>query len=195
MTDARTGARPDADPRGATWDRLLVALRERICVHNVDTWIAPLHATWTSDGLRLEAPDRATLMRVARHFRTVIEEGLRGLGVAGGLRIEVAAPPPALPIRITRPSVGRTFATFVVGQSNDGAFRAAGELIAGRRSPLFLHGPSGVGKTHLLHAIAHELTAQGLLVACLPAAELVAALVGAYGTTGHAGFWRELGPV
>lgn len=48
-----------------------------------------------------------------------------------------------------------TFETFVVGDANRLAHTSAELLISGRArvSPLLLHGPTGVGKTHLLEAI------------------------------------------
>ena len=52
-----------------------------------------------------------------------------------------------------------TFETFVVGKSNNFAFKAA-RVIAeapGTYNPLFLYGESGVGKTHLMHAIGNYL--------------------------------------
>lgn len=53
-----------------------------------------------------------------------------------------------------------TFDTFVVGSSNKHAFSAA-EAVAEERTtvynPLFLYGPSGLGKTHLLYAIANRI--------------------------------------
>ncbi|XSG81542.1 MAG: chromosomal replication initiator protein DnaA [Methyloligella sp. ZOD6] len=57
-----------------------------------------------------------------------------------------------------------TFDTFVVGASNQLANAAASQVAgAGTRSqqmfnPLFLHGNVGLGKTHLLHAIAWQFT-------------------------------------
>ena len=53
-----------------------------------------------------------------------------------------------------------TFDTFVVGSSNQHAFSAA-EAVAEERTtvynPLFLYGQSGLGKTHLLYAIANRI--------------------------------------
>ena len=53
-----------------------------------------------------------------------------------------------------------TFDTFVVGSSNKHAFSAA-EAVAEERTtaynPLFLYGQSGLGKTHLLYAIANRI--------------------------------------
>ena len=52
-----------------------------------------------------------------------------------------------------------TFETFVVGKSNNFAYKAS--LVTaeapGSYNPLFLYGESGVGKTHLMHAIGNYL--------------------------------------
>lgn len=53
-----------------------------------------------------------------------------------------------------------TFDNFVVGQSNRLAVGGAKAIAAApgtRYNPLFIYGPSGLGKTHLLHAIANEI--------------------------------------
>lgn len=52
-----------------------------------------------------------------------------------------------------------TFETFIVGNSNKFAYKAA-RVVAespGTYNPLFLYGESGVGKTHLMHAIGNYL--------------------------------------
>ena len=51
------------------------------------------------------------------------------------------------------------FENFVVGKANEVAFNAAQTLAIADKvafNPLFLHGGTGRGKTHLLHAIGHE---------------------------------------
>ena len=53
-----------------------------------------------------------------------------------------------------------TFDNFVVGPSNKLAFAAAQAVSvnpAGSYNPLFIYGDSGLGKTHLIYAIAHEI--------------------------------------
>ena len=75
------------------------------------------------------------------------------------------APVTALPLepepaRLERPVLNPryTFDAFVIGSSNRFAHAAAqrvAETPAGSYNPLFIYGDSGLGKTHLLHAIGH----------------------------------------
>jgi chromosomal replication initiator protein len=96
--------------------------------------------------------------------------------------LRTAAPPQG-------PSAAFTRAGFQVGASNQLAVRAADAIVSvpgSRYNPLFIHGPSGVGKTHLVNAIGnglmHATATDGIpgVVACVPAQmfvdELIAAL-------------------
>lgn len=89
-----------------------------------------------------------------------------------------AAPPPG-------PSASFTRAGFEVSASNELAVRAADAIVAvpgSRYNPLFIHGPSGVGKTHLVNAIGNGLLATNKRpgsVACVPAQMFVDELIGA----------------
>jgi chromosomal replication initiator protein len=59
-----------------------------------------------------------------------------------------------------RPNEKYTFDNYVVGQSNRMAFAGAKSVAAdpgGALNPLFVYSPPGLGKTHLMHAIAREL--------------------------------------
>jgi chromosomal replication initiator protein len=56
-----------------------------------------------------------------------------------------------------------TFDSFVTGPGTRMAFSASSSVAerpGARYSPLFLFGPTGLGKTHLLHAVGHEILAR-----------------------------------
>ncbi|HJP84269.1 MAG TPA: chromosomal replication initiator protein DnaA, partial [Fimbriimonadaceae bacterium] len=83
-----------------------------------------------------------------------------------------------------RPNDRYTFDSFVVGQSNRMAHAGAKAVAAqpgARYNPLFICGPSGLGKTHLLHAIAREVmaTAPKYQVAYITAQQFAEEFVGA----------------
>jgi chromosomal replication initiator protein len=70
-----------------------------------------------------------------------------------------AAEPAAADERGTPLEPRFTFESFVVGKANEVAYNAARTLAEGGRigfNPLFLHGGTGLGKTHLMHAIGRE---------------------------------------
>lgn len=54
-----------------------------------------------------------------------------------------------------------TFDTFIVGRSNEFAYAACTAVARDNNgstyNPLFIHGPSGLGKTHLMNAISNEM--------------------------------------
>ncbi|HEV8304704.1 MAG TPA: DnaA/Hda family protein [Gemmatimonadales bacterium] len=89
---------------------------------------------------------------------------------------EGAAPPPA-------PSAAFSLAAFVAGPSNQvalGAARAVMDAPGKKYNPLVLVGRSGLGKTHLLHAIGLELARRpGTVVACLSTQAFVDELIAA----------------
>jgi chromosomal replication initiator protein len=169
---------------GDLWGRIDAYLHSRLRADTYERWFAPLRAHSLDGGrLQIAAPDRFHRDFVEDNYRTFFEELVPG--VAGEpLRITFvvdeaprapSAPPTLTPLpslapaqpplaagdpRDVRPNPRYTFDTFVVGESNRFAF-AATQAVAGNPgktwNPLFIHGESGLGKTHLLHAVAHAI--------------------------------------
>jgi chromosomal replication initiation ATPase DnaA len=93
------------------------------------------------------------------------------------------------------PAPAWTMATFVQGESNRMAVRAADAVLAepgARYNPLFIHGPTGTGKSHLAHAIGNALYAANAELgpaACVTADEFVDGLIAAI-QSGTVEQWR-----
>jgi len=160
------------------WSAALPLLRERVGERNFNVWIEPIRCRGENGALRLELPSRFSRDWVSQHFLPTIRETLGELsGKALAVQLSVNAKPlPAVklsapagrsarPPRAQKPVMGQlvpryTFGTFVVGAANEVAVRAAQTVSAapGRRfNPVFLFSGVGLGKTHLLNAIGHDL--------------------------------------
>jgi chromosomal replication initiator protein len=103
----------------------------------------------------LEANCKANFTRIAQQItgHLVSVDFLIGSGGAAGQTVETLPPGPAL-----HPDY--TFDNFVVGPSNRLAHAscvAVSQSLGATYNPLFLYGNAGLGKTHLLHAVCHEI--------------------------------------
>ncbi len=130
------------------------------------TWFLPLKVRKEGQGhLILLAPNSRFLHTLEESYRSVVDRALAGLsGRPFEVHFlleeddkevstdEVPAPGHFNPKYI--------FQTFVVGKSNEfahAAAKAVAENPSHSYNPLFLYGGVGLGKTHLLHAIGHEI--------------------------------------
>ncbi len=103
--------------------------------------------------------------------------------------VEPKPPPPppapapmAFPLGEWTPNPSYTFETFTVGKSNETAHAAAVSVAQdpGRGyNPLFIYGGVGLGKTHLLHAIANVVIRRGLRTLYVSAEEFTNQMVNA----------------
>jgi chromosomal replication initiator protein len=164
----------------ALWSEALPLLRAQLGERNYNTWIEPIRCTGANGEMHLEVPSRFFQEWINRHFLSVIQETLTrlaGKAIEVRLVVQTSRPVRAVPAAEPRKSTGSsarrpaspaigalvphyTFDTFVVGAANEVAFQAAKAVSAepGRRfNPVFLHGGVGLGKTHLVNAVAHEI--------------------------------------
>jgi chromosomal replication initiator protein len=166
-----------------------LALETELPESQFNTWVRPLQSVEGAGTLKLLAPNPYVVDWVTRNLMArigelvgretgdhppvvTIEVGSRPVEVApaGAVGTSPAATTPAASPRRHEGLVisGRlnpdsTFENFVVGKSNQLAKAAAlqvGENPGRAYNPLFLYGGTGLGKTHLMHAIGHMIQAR-----------------------------------
>jgi chromosomal replication initiator protein len=168
------------------WNRCLRVLEGELPEQQFNTWVRPLQAVERDGELKLLAPNRYVIEWLGQNLLPRIKElilafaeGLApevalDVGTRAGITVQVA--PAALrddgssaaararklaPVVLgSRINAEFTFDSFVEGKSNQLA-KAAAIQVAGNPgrayNPLFIYGGVGLGKTHLMHAVANKL--------------------------------------
>ncbi len=196
----------DADRQspGAIWQEVQETLRASVPDSTFRIWLEPIVVVGTQGHtLHLTAPERVRAW-VQRRYSSLILEALRD--VTDILREISFAPADgergaeASSSGVTQLNPDYTFDRFVIGAGNRLAHAAAlvvAETPSESYNPLFLHGPPGLGKTHLLAAVANYLhaNAPGLNVRYTTAESFTNEFVGALrsaGTEAFKGRYRDL---
>jgi chromosomal replication initiator protein len=161
---------PDAarDELDAIWERALEAVREGLPPTTFDLWIAALRPVSAQGGTLYVSAPATTRAWVERRYSAILEAAIRTSGgrlervvlVAEGVRA-VGTEAPAEGVQSLPLDPQHTFERFVIGGGNQLAHAAAlavAELPGEAYNPLFLHGPPGLGKTHLLGAVVDYLS-------------------------------------
>jgi chromosomal replication initiator protein len=165
------------------WNRCLRLLESEIPEQQFNTWVRPLQAVEENGVLKLLAPNRFVVDWLTQNLRTRIEELMDVVAEASAPQIQLEVGSRATAAAVAAPVVlngtrarraepivtgGRlnpdfTFANFVEGKSNQLAKAAAqqvGENPGRAYNPLFIYGGVGLGKTHLMHAVANMMRAK-----------------------------------
>jgi chromosomal replication initiator protein len=151
------------------WGRMLISLATKVPPAALDSWLRPCRLTAVEgDHVKIAAPNTYTRDWLHQHHTESLQAAARE--VLGGnprvsLDIDRDAPSPAPnatepPVAAPGLSSRYTFDSFVVGNSNQfaqAACQAVAELPSRAYNPLFLYGGVGLGKTHLLHAVGHQI--------------------------------------
>jgi chromosomal replication initiator protein len=143
-------------------------LQQHLDPEEFATWFRPLKVQDEADDrLVLVAPNSRFLHTLEESYRPMVDRAVAGLG---GQAFEVLfslepveAASDETPIAPSHFNPKYLFQSFVVGKSNEfahAATKAVAENPSNSYNPLFLYGGVGLGKTHLLHAIGHEIAAK-----------------------------------
>jgi chromosomal replication initiator protein len=163
------------------WETAKSELRNVLPRADFETWISSLQPVSIVEGkvLVLEAPSVLTEAWVNSNYAEMLRRQLtlvagRNMDYRLTASVDAArevAPAPAPVARASRQAASspapaikatNTFENFIVGPENEmahGASLAVAKEPGHYYNPLFIHGPTGLGKTHLMHAIAHSVYA------------------------------------
>ncbi|HSI73297.1 MAG TPA: chromosomal replication initiator protein DnaA [Fimbriimonas sp.] len=161
------------------WDTVLRRLGPEVPSAWMERFLRPLSPLGMEGGIvRVAVPGKFVLEWVRKRFLDTLTQMLSDeIGTNIVIELETEANERAAvtttpstshspvvirpePVTAFRPSEKFAFENYVVGQSNRLAFAGAKAVAAepGQKfNPLFIYGSSGLGKTHLLHAIAREI--------------------------------------
>ncbi len=178
------------------WNDVSARLREALNDTTYSTWFGEVGgAELGTDTFAVAVPNDFTREWIEGHFLDLIRAAVKDAG-GSDLRVQLRVlemPPAPTPVAQsaanTVPSAVRplpaevttlrtdvsginpkyTFDSFVIGSSNRFAHAAAlavAEAPAQAYNPLFIYGHTGLGKTHLLHAVANFVTDHGGGLTC-----------------------------
>jgi chromosomal replication initiator protein len=172
-----------AAPLEAAWDSIRAGLRRDLGARTFDGWLKPAALGGfepDSGTLDIVMPSQFMADWVRSHFGDRLALAWRtALPLVREVRVVAGADAPRpMPLLILEENPARAaprdpsapsfdlryrFETFVIGKANEVAATAAKTLATARSvsfNPLFIHGGTGRGKTHLLHAIGHAFLDQ-----------------------------------
>jgi chromosomal replication initiator protein len=157
------------------WDTIREDLRQQTPDFKFHIWLEPLElAGIVGTTLFIRAPEHIRTSVAERYLPVLRGAATRAFDPRAVVEIvgadwtppaeQTAAPAGERAASEYRLNPKYTFDQFVIGEGNRFAHAAAlavAELPAQAYNPLFMHGPPGLGKTHLLHAIGNYVRRYG----------------------------------
>ena len=159
------------------WEDFVGKQRSELGEEAVSKWLAPLKVVhFDARNLYLEAEDPFAIHWFEEHLRSKVRKGLVNnnnapikvhLALAEALskpKPQKKAWKPLLNLSADSLDLHATFELFVPGKENDLTLQLFRNILDKKEhfNPVFISGPAHSGKTHLLMAAAHYLTAKGL---------------------------------
>ncbi len=157
------------------WLLCLQHLERELPAEDINTFIRPLEVVSSKNRTRLVAPNSYVRDHIATHYLERIRDIFEHLGQPRtSVSIEDGLPTePVAAVMQPQRTTGNNQATglnpryrfdnFVLGKSNELGFAAASQIAqkpGDAYNPLLLYGGTGLGKTHLLHAIGNLIREQ-----------------------------------
>ena len=154
------------------WHLCLQHLERELPAEDINTFIRPLEIVSSKNRTRLVAPNSYVRDHIATHYLERIRDIFEHLDQPrASISIEDGLPAEAAPVNSqprtldgSRQATGLNsryrFDNFVLGKSNELGFAAASQIAqkpGDAYNPLLLYGSTGLGKTHLLHAIGNKI--------------------------------------
>ncbi len=153
----------------ALWDRCLEDLSILLTQQDIDTWLAPIEPAVEDDALTLYAPNKFVIDQIKKNYLTTLELVVKKYEPDYKVVLKQGSPKnlfntaPAEPKKVVKQYSGKlnpeyTFENFVTGSSNQIASASASGIAKspdGRFNPLLIYGSTGLGKSHLMHAIGN----------------------------------------
>jgi len=163
------------------WNEVISVLKKNLSKESVELWIKPIRVNSFVDNLlELEVPSKFFKDELEDNYKDIIETTASEIGNEK-VEIKFVVSPPGKEKELNKiqstldfiesqtSSISLydgflnpkyTFESFVVGENNrfaHAACQAVAESPAKVYNPLFIYGGVGLGKTHLLHAIGHQV--------------------------------------